>query len=446
MKSNGSLKIITLSLIASVMFIGCGESTSSDSTPPVTSTGTFIDAPVQGLSYKTATQSGFTDASGHFKYVAGEDVEFKLGTLSLGKGTAGALLTPYTISDNNDTATNIALLLQNFDGNRSNAGVLDLSKLQDYDFADVNLSVAPSAMEVEIPNLISAISSNPAFGASFLDTNTTLIDAVAVKTAMDTYIDDNSMKYDKKFTQLFLDNNDFYMSSTDNGAYRNKYRNGDIYFAGDEIGDAAWDSNFTTPSSTYTLVDGKINAMFSTGENVIFEIKEITNKYVKVIGKLVGAETSIESTWYMSKEAAVTNTSTLEYGFGTEWLKANKLYLANGMYMDFVGGKCVVHNTDGTQAKAYTSGDVITKVDYNQPYSVENGILKVDEIGIPAWDAPNALKDANSTDRYQLYKVKSVGTNQITLYQGQAGNTAAGVGTFDFITANDLQTFYLTKP
>ena len=63
--------------LAAVLFSGCGGGSGSASSTG-TSTGIFADAPVQGLGYKTATQSGFTDAQGQFKYKTGETVEFKL--------------------------------------------------------------------------------------------------------------------------------------------------------------------------------------------------------------------------------------------------------------------------------------------------------------------------------------------------------------------------------
>ena len=127
--------LLSTAVILSLGLAGCGSSSDSDtpSSTPV-KTGVFADAPVEGLHYTTATQDGYTDANGSFTYKDGETVEFKLGTLSLGKGKAGAFVTPYTIADNNTTATNIALVLQNLDANRSNTQTLNLSKLKDYNF------------------------------------------------------------------------------------------------------------------------------------------------------------------------------------------------------------------------------------------------------------------------------------------------------------------------
>jgi len=92
--------VLSTALVLSLELVGCGGGggNSSGTTIP-TKIGVFADAPVEGLSYKTATQSGFTDTQGRFKYKDGETVEFKLGKLSLGKGKARAFVTSYTISD-----------------------------------------------------------------------------------------------------------------------------------------------------------------------------------------------------------------------------------------------------------------------------------------------------------------------------------------------------------
>jgi len=153
-------------------------------------TGIFADAPVEGLNYTTLTQNGFTDEQGHFKYKDGETVEFKLGTLSLGKGKAEAFVTPYNISDNNTTATNIAMVLQNFDANRSNTQVLNLSKLKDFNFSadentrDINISATPSVLQNELATVLSTGS----FQSKVDDTNLTLITETEVKANMDDYI------------------------------------------------------------------------------------------------------------------------------------------------------------------------------------------------------------------------------------------------------------------
>ena len=158
MISKRSLSVLTAGAVLSVGLVACSGDSDSSSNPTIstTKTGTFIDAPVKGLGYKTATQSGFTDAQGHFKYKDGETIYFKLGNLPLGRGKAAAVVTPYTIADSNTTAANIALVLQNFDGNRSNAQILDLSKLKDYKFSvnELNMTTTPTDLENSVDSLL----------------------------------------------------------------------------------------------------------------------------------------------------------------------------------------------------------------------------------------------------------------------------------------------------
>ena len=58
-------------------------------------TGYFTDSAVEGLTYKTDTQSGVTDLNGAFTYQAGETVVFSIGAFLLGESaTAAPKMTP----------------------------------------------------------------------------------------------------------------------------------------------------------------------------------------------------------------------------------------------------------------------------------------------------------------------------------------------------------------
>ena len=187
---NKKLTTVAVSLAVALMS-GCGSSggsssNSNDNSTPTIKTGTFIDAPIKGVHYKTATQNGFTDAQGHFKYQDGESISFMLGTLSLGQGKAKAELTPYDIVDNNTTAGNIAALLQNFDANRSNANIIDLSKLKDHNFTaeHISIEVPSSELETKITQLLARSDFQ-----QYVDTaNNNLITVTAAKQIMDDYI------------------------------------------------------------------------------------------------------------------------------------------------------------------------------------------------------------------------------------------------------------------
>jgi hypothetical protein len=146
--------------VLGLSLIGCGSSSSTNedltyldssnehylNTNSRTNTGTFIDSPVEGLKYETVTLSGFTDNKGNFQYKDGETITFKIGNLELGSATGGELITPLTLTGENDLnninskATNIARILQSLDENSSNQGQIKLSSnLKDLKVSNINL-------------------------------------------------------------------------------------------------------------------------------------------------------------------------------------------------------------------------------------------------------------------------------------------------------------------
>jgi peptidyl-prolyl cis-trans isomerase A (cyclophilin A) len=118
-----SLWFTAASLASSLLLSACGGKSSD---PPSAQTGQFLDGPVEGLRYATATQSGTTNASGEFKYLPGESVTFSIGGMNLPSVPAAAVLTPVDVAgtqDLNDAKlTNLLVLLQSLDqdGNTAN--------------------------------------------------------------------------------------------------------------------------------------------------------------------------------------------------------------------------------------------------------------------------------------------------------------------------------------
>ena len=117
---------LAVSLITAVTLTGCGGSSSSDSSSASSfqpqqqvKTGQFIDSAVEGLIYKTATQSGTTDSQGRFSYLDGEKVTFSIGALELPEVTTGQTITPMdvmkTSSLHDGKVQNLARLLQTLD-------------------------------------------------------------------------------------------------------------------------------------------------------------------------------------------------------------------------------------------------------------------------------------------------------------------------------------------
>ncbi len=396
MKIKNSMKMIAFSVVALTLFVGCGSS--DDGTPP-TLTGTFIDSPVQGLGFKTASQSGFTDKDGHFKYRAGEEVEFKLGNLSLGKGAAGTLMTPYSITDNNVTATNIALLLQNFDDDRTD-GITNISALKDYDFSDFNISASNAEMQTKLTTLLATANFQTTRGG----TEFGLLDATTVKAAMDTYINDNSVKSDMKFTQAYLDTVDFYTIDLEYGS-QNIHRlvGGQVYFTGDSYTDhngvfvqkAGFDGTFNIDGSgvaTYTIKDGKL---ITNEENGTFKTSIVITKISE--NSITVFLTVIESTidditvgttrtliWYTNKAAAETAYLKTK-GFSEAYLSGKTFYIAvnlDGNIEEFA----LSFPTQGTMHLKNLVTGTVRVWTTNYTITSNGAIAWIDEDGNQQWD------------------------------------------------------------
>jgi len=144
MKNKIIIGILTIGLI--IGFIGCGGGSTDSPIPSVKYIGTFVDSPVQGLQYETATLSGTTDSQGKFYYMTGETVTFKIGNLILGNVKGEYIISPLTLAGDSDMnsistrATNIARILQTLDENPLNNSLLKLSNsLQDLNISNINL-------------------------------------------------------------------------------------------------------------------------------------------------------------------------------------------------------------------------------------------------------------------------------------------------------------------
>ncbi len=121
---NLSLKSIVLYVIFATIGLSlsaCGgsEDGGGTSVESLVKTGIFTDSAVQGLRYRTDTQSGTTTADGEFTFIEGESISFSIGELTLGSLNADTIITPLdlvgTDDINNQAAINVARLLQTLD-------------------------------------------------------------------------------------------------------------------------------------------------------------------------------------------------------------------------------------------------------------------------------------------------------------------------------------------
>ncbi|MFP2997606.1 hypothetical protein ABN763_16940 [Spongiivirga sp. MCCC 1A20706] len=125
-------------------------------TPAEVLTGRFIDSEVAGLTFKTPTKTGLTNANGEFSYLEGEEIEFSVGSLPIGTAIAKDIITPIDLipesTVNTKQVKNIAALLQTLDsdGNPDNGISISTQTLQ-------NISVDEIDYEKSIVNILSKI-------------------------------------------------------------------------------------------------------------------------------------------------------------------------------------------------------------------------------------------------------------------------------------------------
>ena len=82
--------------------------------------GTFVDAPVEGMAYRSGAVVGITGPNGEFSYEVDQPVQFALGDIELGAPVSGKdVVSPIDLVPGGDSETpeviNIARLLQSLD-------------------------------------------------------------------------------------------------------------------------------------------------------------------------------------------------------------------------------------------------------------------------------------------------------------------------------------------
>lgn len=134
---------------------GGGSAPSSNqidnSTVPPTLTGQFVDSPVQGLNYQTASQSGTTNSDGEFSYQDNEMITFSIGGITFPEISAQSMITPMNVFSSTDIeaieVVNMLRLLQSLDidgqpdnGIEISQATHDLAASMALDFSDTNFA------------------------------------------------------------------------------------------------------------------------------------------------------------------------------------------------------------------------------------------------------------------------------------------------------------------
>jgi hypothetical protein len=108
-------------VLALLLVAGCGSGGSGGSQAAAgLASGQIIDSLIQGLDYRSNSQSGLTDAQGTFSHGAGETVTFSIGSLSIGSTLGKPIATVVDLVEgatgvNNQRVANITRFLQSLD-------------------------------------------------------------------------------------------------------------------------------------------------------------------------------------------------------------------------------------------------------------------------------------------------------------------------------------------
>ena len=176
------MKRLNYLILASLLLAGCEfeDSDDDDTTQGVVDeegVGFFIDSPVEGLAYTSATHSGTTDAFGRFDYEEGESITFSFGDITLPSISASKAIHVsdlYTDGLTDTQTINLARLLLTIDsdGDADNGIQLSADAI-DTDNTPDNLDFDSGTFDADVANYIAAVAAT----SSSLDTLVSAQDA-----------------------------------------------------------------------------------------------------------------------------------------------------------------------------------------------------------------------------------------------------------------------------
>ncbi|WP_193072561.1 carboxylesterase/lipase family protein [Pseudomonas sp. FME51] len=169
----GNPSIVLAVSLLPLALAGCFGGSSSSSSKPDVLTGSFIDSAVSGLDYQgSETAAATTDEQGEFHYRAGETIGFAIGDLSLGSAKGAHVLTPLSITEGAESATdqrvtNKLILLQSLDADgQLNNGIQLTDAIRDavsLQAAQIDFDQTPAAFRASLTPLLEELEAAGAF-------------------------------------------------------------------------------------------------------------------------------------------------------------------------------------------------------------------------------------------------------------------------------------------
>src|SRR5690554_2355311 len=121
-------------------------------------TGIFVDSPVAGIGYRTATQNGFTNELGEYNYRPGETVTFFIGDLEFPPVTASGIVTPADIANGKTTLqTNILQILQTLDADGDPSNGITIREDAAEHFIGAELKLEDESFDTEVAGILKNI-------------------------------------------------------------------------------------------------------------------------------------------------------------------------------------------------------------------------------------------------------------------------------------------------
>ncbi|MCW8825954.1 MAG: hypothetical protein OQK78_05965 [Gammaproteobacteria bacterium] len=162
---NRKIGFATIFITLPAILVGCGGS-SDDAASGTTLTGTFVDAPVAGLTYSCAPSSlsGTTASGGSFSYQSGDSCSFSVSSVALGSATADAVVSPVDLvasgSVTNATVTNIVqtLMMLDDDGIPTNGINITPTMASDFVAAAGTFDFGDGTFDTDMGNVATALS------------------------------------------------------------------------------------------------------------------------------------------------------------------------------------------------------------------------------------------------------------------------------------------------
>ncbi len=152
---NTSSALSLSSTTASANSIASTESSAQQtSSPAPVMSGVFLDAAVANMGYRTATQEGFTNQNGEFRFRIGELITFFIGDLELPATIAKDIITPLEIANveslEDNQVINILRLLQSLDADGDASNGIEITAAAIAAGTVLDFAVAPDVF-AELP-------------------------------------------------------------------------------------------------------------------------------------------------------------------------------------------------------------------------------------------------------------------------------------------------------